>query len=742
MRRSDFTASDVVHATYLNRFPATRATVERTVHSACGPMPRPLVVLISLVTLWVTSGCASIPPGARAVDSVDVTGNSTLSSSDIEDKIATSESPKFLLLFQGLVYDYSIFDRYVLEKDMERVEAFYRARGFYDAHARAARVEYAGTSHVRVTIVVDEGAPAIVRDVAVYGLERLPSNVVRAVEKAAVAKLHTGVRFNDDDYSSTQDDVGRALTDNGYAYARTGRRAEIDLAGHFALVAYSVVPGPTATFGDVKIEGLGTLPEEPVRRALDIDPGEKYSTAKIDAAKQAAFDLGVFGNVTITPELPEPAPANAMVPLVVKVEPSKLHQLTLGGGIEFDPIKTDLHALVGWESHDFLGGLRNFHVELKPGVVLYPLRMQTPLDAPTNLFPEEKLRAELHQPGFLEARTHGLLRSEVNTYPVLLTPQSSGPGVPVLGYLEAKEAIGLDRTFWKLYVSPTYNFQHNQPFPYLGAMDPTLGPINISYVDLSLKFDFRDNPLHPHKGVYLLNDLQFAGLGGDAEDIREQPDLRAYIPVAKRVTWGWRGTVGLMEPFNYGSTIGNPTAQEDDRAAWVKDSQLVYFRGFFSGGPASNRGYPLYGVGPHGAVPFFNPQIAANQIANSCQPNNPTFDASRCAVPLGGFTLWEASTEVRVGLGGPLEVAFFCDASDVEQHQATFHFDEATRYHLSCGGGARYDTPVGPIRLDVGYRIPGLNPNFSDPAVVATEGDPGTILGAPIAVDLGIGESF
>src|SRR4029077_11230124 len=115
--------------------------------------------------------------------------------------------------------------------------------------------------------------------------------------------------------------------------------------------------------------------------------------------------LGVFGNVTITPELPDPPPADVAVPLAVTLERAKLHQITLGGGIEFDPIKTDLHLLLGWENRNFLGGFRNFHIELKPGVVLYPLRMQTPLDKPTNLLPEEKLRMELRQPGLFEART-------------------------------------------------------------------------------------------------------------------------------------------------------------------------------------------------------------------------------------------------------------------------------------------------------------------------------------------------
>ena len=193
--------------------------------------------------------------------------------------------------------------------------------------------------------------------------------------------------------------------------------------------------------------------------------------------------------------------------------------------------------------------------------------MQTPLDAPQNLLPEEKARVEVHQPGFIEARTSGLLRGELNTYPVLLTPQQSGPGVPVLGYLENKEAIGVDRTFWKLYASPTYNFQHNQPFAYLGALDPTLGPdqhVPVASIWASLKFDFRDNPLHPHKGVYLLNDFQIAGLGGDAHDVRDQPDARAYIPVSKKVTWAWRGSMGFLDPFDYGGTIDDPTAQADE----------------------------------------------------------------------------------------------------------------------------------------------------------------------------------
>ncbi|MGE3669422.1 MAG: hypothetical protein AB7K71_07160, partial [Polyangiaceae bacterium] len=72
--------------------------------------------------------CASLPEGRSAVDSVEVRGNDALSEGDIEDKIATRPSPRFLGLMQGVVYDYEVYDFYVLQRELERVERLYRAR--------------------------------------------------------------------------------------------------------------------------------------------------------------------------------------------------------------------------------------------------------------------------------------------------------------------------------------------------------------------------------------------------------------------------------------------------------------------------------------------------------------------------------------------------------------------------------------------------------------------------------------
>jgi outer membrane protein insertion porin family/translocation and assembly module TamA len=69
-------------------------------------------------------------------------------------------------------------------------------------------------------------------------------------------------------------------------------------------------------------------------------------------------------------------------------------------------------------------------------------------------------------------------------------------------------------------------------------------------------------------------------------------------------------------------------------------------------------------------------------------------------------SLWEASLELRYPIYDPLG-RVFCDAGDVSAQQVTLRFDYL---HLSCGGGLRYDTPIGPIRVDIGVRIPGAIP--------------------------------
>ena len=204
-----------------------------------------------------------------------------------------------------------------------------------------------------------------------------------------------------------------------------------------------------------------------------------------------------------------------------------------------------------------------------------------------------------------------------------------------------------------------------------------------------------------------------------------------------------RGSVGFLFPTNYGVAGYLPNANTTDPNR-VLDIEETYFRGFTSGGPSTNRGYPIRGIAPYGYVPYLLPATYASQFTANCVQNGTTALSPTCTVPIAGLTLWELSIETRIQISGPFSTAVFCDAGDVSPNQT----DIRPKYiHLSCGVGARYDTPVGPIRLDVGYRIQPLQIlGYANETAAGTKepenGLPPEFLGVPIAVSFGIGEAY
>jgi outer membrane protein assembly factor BamA len=668
----------------------------------------------TLLALAGPAACTSVPQGRVAVANIEIRGERELSESDIEGRIATRESPRFLGLFPELFYEPEIYNTYLLEADLKRIERYYQARGFYAALVRQGLARYIDPQHVQVLIEVQENQPTQVRRLSIHGAERLPSEVVSDVHAALGAHLAVGDRFEEEPYIEAASAIERALTDRGYADAKVERRARVDVPRFVADIDFDVRAGEPAVLGEIRLHGLGDLPEAPVRRALDLTPGEPFSTSALEDAQQAALELGVFSSVSLHPRPEQRSPRSGAVPVDVELSGTPLQTLRLGGGLQLDTLQTGAHLLAGFDHQNFLGGLRRLSLELRPRLVFYPTRLDN-LTFPDALLPELGALATLRQPGFLEARTLGTLRAQYNIYAVL---NALSDGVDVLGYREAQVTGALDRPFGRhLRMQPSHNVQTNVPFAYLGALGDELDSLIISYSELLLTLDFRDSILSPRRGARLLLPLQVAGLGGDAADWRLKPELSAFVPLGAAWTFAVRGSAGALFPFNYSrpETSG-------------RDAQILFFRGFFAGGPTSNRGYPQRGIGPHGPLPF----LYVGGV-NPCEAAGSSID--ECSVALGGLSIWEASAEFRYVLGEAFNLALFCDAADVTRRRLGFSL---ARPHLSCGPGLRYATPVGPIRADLGVRIPGLQA----PSGAASEPEPPDILGLPIALTIGIGQAF
>jgi outer membrane protein insertion porin family/translocation and assembly module TamA len=170
--------------------------------------------------------------------------------------------------------------------------------------------------------------------------------------------------------------------------------------------------------------------------------------------------------------------------------------------------------------------------------------------------------------------------------------------------------------------------------------------------------------------------------------------------LAARVRSGWIGTGNFALP---------------GRQAAVVHPQ----KRFFSGGANSVRGYAQNQLGPrvltadpssllfpiNGAGPI--PCTPDEVIDLTCNANELDDGAFATPRPTGGGVLLEGSLEYRITLGRNLEAAVFTDFGQIFPETGSL---KVSQFEISPGLGMRYLSPVGPIRVDVGYRFRGIEP--------------------------------
>jgi outer membrane protein assembly factor BamA len=693
------------------------------------------------LTLLVACKAPSTRPAVSAIDLGESGDGQAVDHSAVLDGLAS----------------YDEYDPSVLGRDLERVERYYRARGYYEAKVTAARVLGVDPQHVRIELRVEPGKQVVVGQITSEGLNGLPLRVATEV-LSALGQLRPGAPFDEAKFDDVKAAVLEALQDRGFPFAKVDARAHVDLVKHQADIAMRVEPGVLASYGEVTIEGLSAIPERPVRDILGIQKDKRYSRRKLAEARQAVLKLGVFSNVEVREDLSHPE--RSQVPIAVVVRETELRTVRLGGGATFDVLRLNLHLRIGWEHLNFLGGARDLSLTATPGVDLYPTRLDgaTPLP-PSRALLENSIQMKFKQPSFVEARTVGTVDARYDIKPLLYPLNGSNPKLErIVGYQTVSTEVGVERDFFlprvgkvrgHLTVAASYNWQANFPFIYQGDKLPAgLARVTVAFPALVTTIEYRDDPIQTHAGVSLTNSLQVADkvFGGSVSDVRIQPDFRVYIPITKKsVTLATRLTLGFLFPRDYGDTLNPRTAQGQQgtldplSSNVVFDQEKLLLRAFYSGGSNSNRGYPLRGVGPHGPVGFLVPTGA------NCSLENTTVETlnAACIRPLGGFTLWETSLELRFPISGSVSGVVFADASDVTRDVGHVRFNVP---HLSVGPGLRYMTPVGPLRLDIGYRVPGAQAlGHSNLSSEEGGGDTGTLFGRswlPMAINIAIGEAF
>jgi outer membrane protein insertion porin family len=186
------------------------------------------------------------------------------------------------------------------------------------------------------------------------------------------------------------------------------------------------------------------------------------------------------------------------------------------------------------------------------------------------------------------------------------------------------------------------------------------GKRTISQVTPSFVHNTIDNPIFPNAGKRFTFGMDFAGIGGNVNFIKPRAEVVFWKPfgATRRTTLGMRAAYEYIRP--YGST-----------------TQLPIYERLFLGGEYSIRGYDIRSIGPR----------------DIGTPENPgTF------LVLGGNKSALFNAEYQVAVAGPVRIMAYFDAGQVQDVGLKMRWDE---FVMSTGAELRFFMPV----LNVPFRL-------------------------------------
>jgi translocation and assembly module TamA len=657
-------------------------------------------VVFALACALGAGGClrARGTPEEPVVVDLKLEGVRSVDADALKEKLATHASGRW-------AWDEpSRLDPDALAADQRRIEAYYRERGFFEARVVGVREDPVGgdRGRVRVVINVSEGRPVRVRKLVVNGLDSAPE----ARTRVGRLPLREGDVFTVGAYDATRSAIETALANTGWATAQVAQRATVlpETAG--AEVTYDVTPGKRWRFGPVDVAVGKQLPRQKI---LDqvlavIKPGDWWDQSKLALAQARVFQLGAFGGVRVVRL--EPDAARGTIGLLVTTQRAPFRTVRTGPGLGVTAIRWDAHALVGWQDRNFFGDLRRLDTAAQVGYAWLPNPWNWTKRGTVGL-----ASVEFGQPGAFTRWVDASARVELEK------------GIEQ-GYDFYSERLKLSLPLriaprWGLV--PSYNLEVYELSNYGGVIIPGTTTTSsgatlvnckgsvclLTYLEQVIAWDGRDDPVNTRRGLYVALSVQegFHVETYGYRYLRFLPEARYFWPLSPTTVVALRGRVGALLPV---SEAGPPP---------------VVAR-FTAGGPLSMRGY-------------YNRRLAKMVLQNGEW------------VPVGGNGLADGSAELRFGITGNLGAAFFVDAGAVSDASAVptewQTVLDATAFQWASGVGLRYHTPFGPLRLDVGVRLPefwSTTPS-AFPAVPYTFYPDGTPHREPIvAVHLSLGEAF
>jgi outer membrane protein insertion porin family len=561
---------------------------------------------------------------------------------------------------------------------------FYRSRGFATADIKSAVNETdpprAGEGLVRPAIVITEGPRYVVGEVAIIGNTSIATEELRPLVRIA-----TGDPFYDPQVVLAQDALALEYLNRGFSSVVVSPGKMNDDASRVDLV-FNIQEGPQTIVDHILIVGNTNTDPDVILRELQFRPGQPLGLQDQFESRRRLSALGLFRRVRIT-ELTHGSSNEHDV--LVSVEEAPKTAIGYGGGIE----ATQVLRSTGPE------GQAEEHLEFAPrGFFDIGRRNLFGANRSVSLYTRVSLRPR-NEPDDPEVDGTGIEFSEYRVVATYRQPRWFGPNdLTLTGVVEqglrttfnfARRGVNLDvgrRLSPALRASARYSLGSTRTFDERlseedqATIDRLFPRVRLSGFSGAVARDTRDDLLEPTRGLFLSGEGTVAAraLGSQVGFMKTYVQAFAFrqVPKSHRVIVATRASLGLADGFERevqptgadGEPLPGPPITVEDLPASER---------FFAGGDSTIRGYALDTVGAPGTI----------------SPNG---------YPTGGNAVLLLNGELRFPVWRDVGAVVFVDGGNVFRRVTEFDLGELRG---SVGFGLRYRSPVGPIRVDVGFKM-------------------------------------
>lgn len=597
-------------------------------------------------------------------------------------------------------------DPLTLQTDVVRLRRLYRRQGFLEAKIDYLTRVDRERRKVDLTFDIEEGEPLLLHSLTIsdargregLGLsDSLRDEMGRAWER--VQRRAIGTRFQEQQVESFRLKILNWFANRGFPFTKTEPRAVIDSVGHRADLDWVTDPGPRVRLAGIEIEGLHSVAPKHVTRQMPLSPGDWAQRDQLEKGRANLQSVALFRRTNVA--IDGTATADTSLPLRVSINETRARLTNVELGYVTDG--AGVTGQVRWTHPNFTGGARSLDA-----IGLVQTGWGTTSDIPDKLL---RGSLTLNQPYvFSPLVSFGVgPAAELRDGRVDKSTSYSGIGTLVYRFNPLQSAaLRYDFTYRHLIQLKIAGIEANGLFnPTLLAfgsqalIDSLTEPARISQFIFFTSLGHLDDISRPRHGLIVKPNLAvtFPRVLGNVEFARADLQATMFRPIiGKSNALMLRGTLGGVWPF--GDSDPRPGGSAAFQWLRLRDEVLT------AGGANDVRGYDSELLGPK------FPDVEASIS------NGDTTYSSDHYIAIGGLRRFTASAEFRIGLpmiSRDVFMHLFGDMGRVWTTDTRFQLNQIRAddetYHYTTGGGLGYYTPVGAIRVDLGYK---LNPSVYD----------------------------